>query len=554
MPDNRQGAYETIGKIFDTFAVTSKSRYVYVYDIERNMARWSENAVNYFGLTGEYIYKADQVWEAHVHPEDRATYREHLATAFSGNRVNPSFEYRARNKSGEYVACSCKGVVIKDYSGKAAFYACSLINKGIVDNTDPITGLSNHYEMYNYMHSLEREKLGYVLLLVNVIDFGDINRLYGYMFGNRMLKQMGEWLVKEVAEKGHVYRGDGTILGVCSVNMTIDDIKSLYQRMRVYVKNSMKVGNSSVSADLGGGVIACDEAGIDVHAIYTSAKYALDYSKTKKHGNLIIFHNNELEYNKKTIDLVEAVRESVLNRCSGFYLNYQPIISKTNGSLRGAEVLLRWNKEPYGDVSPSEFVPWLEQDRSFYTLGTWILDRAMKDGLEILKDHPDFFISLNLAYVQLEKSEFRTTIVELLRGNRYPGTAMCIELSNVTRDINFDYLKSQVIFLKSCGIRIALDVSDFATLDLATSLPINIIKIGTEITENVSKSPLSNYMAKAITGFAEDMSIGVCATGIGDAETEQKLKDYHIDSVQGYYYSRPVSLEDFKKLDMYKQI
>ena len=97
-------------------------------------------------------------------------------------------------------------------------------------------------------------------------------------------------------------------------------------------------------------------------------------------------------------------------------------------------------------------------------------------------------------------------------------------------------------------------MSDFATLDLATSLPINIIKIGTEITENVSKSPLSNYMAKVITGFAEDMSIGVCATGIGDAETEQKLKDYHIDSVQGYYYSRPVSLEDFKKLDMYKQI
>ncbi|MCR5655879.1 MAG: EAL domain-containing protein [Butyrivibrio sp.] len=547
------GTYDTIGKIFDTFAVTSKSRYVYVYDIEKNLAKWSENAVSYFGLPGEFVYKADQVWEAHVHPEDRATYREHLETAFSGNRVNPSFEYRARNKSGEYVACSCRGVVIKDYSGKAAFYACSLINKGIVDNTDPITGLPNHYEMYNYMHRLEFLGIRYILLLVNVIDFGDINRLYGYMFGNRMLKQMAEWLVQEVGPQGHVYRGDGTILGVCTNNMSIDDIKNLYQRMRTHVKNGLSVGNNRVSAELGGGVIELDDTSVDVHAVYTSAKYALDHSKTKKHGNLIIFHNNELEHNTSTIELVNAVRESVLDHCKGFYLNYQPIINKKTGKLTAAEVLLRWNREPYGDVAPSEFVPWLEQDRAFYTLGTWILDKAMKDGLEILKDHPDFYISLNLAYMQLEKSEFRTTIVELLRGNRYPGTAMCIELSNVTREINFDYLKSQVIFLKSCGIRIALDVSDFSTLDLATSLPLNYIKLGPEITENLSKSPLSRHMASAITGFAEDMSIGVCATGVADRETEDALGKYPVDTCQGYYYSHPVSLEDFKKLEVYNR-
>ncbi|WP_026499542.1 sensor domain-containing phosphodiesterase [Butyrivibrio sp. WCD2001] len=547
-----QGAYDAISKIYETFAVTSKSRYVYVYDIENNMARWSENAVNYFGLPGEFVYKADQVWEAHIHPEDRATYREHLHTAFEGNRVNPSFEYRARNKSGEYVACSCRGVVIKDYSGKAAFYACSLMNKGIVDNTDPITGLSNHYEMFNYMHRLEFDGVNYILLLVNVIDFGDINRLYGYMFGNRMLKSMADYLQKEAGEKAHIYRGDGTILGLCTVHMTLEEVKNLYQQMRQHVRQNMKVGTTKVSAELGGGVIVVDESGIDVHAVYTSAKYALAHSKTEKHGNLIIFHNNELEYNKSTIELVGAVRESVIDHCKGFYLNYQPILAKNDGKLAGAEVLLRWNRQPYGDVAPSEFVPWLEQDSTFYKLGIWILDKAMKDGLAILKDHPEFYLSINLAYVQLERSEFRTSIVELLKGNRYPGTALCIELSNVTSNINFDYLKSQVIFLKSCGIRIALDVTDFSTLDLATRLPINIIKLAPEITENISKSPLSRYMAEAITGFAANMNMSVCATGVGDADTELRLFKYPVDHYQGYYYSRPVSFEEFKKLPVYK--
>ncbi len=547
----KQGAYETIGKIYDTFAVTSKSRYVYVYDIEKNIARWSENAVKYFGLPGEFVYKADQVWEAHIHPEDRESYREHLDVAYSGNKVNPSFEYRARNKNGEFVACSCKGVVIKDYSGKAAFYACSLTNKGIVDSTDPITGLSNHYEMLSYMHRLENYGDKYILLLVNVIDFGDINRLYGYMFGNRILKAMAQYLQEQVGENGHVYRGEGTILGVCTRKMEIDDIKVLYQKMRQYVKRNIKVGTSSISADLGGGVIIADESGIDVHAVYTSAKYALDYSKNHKHGNLIIFHNNTLDHNKSTIELVNAVRESVIDRCKGFYLNYQPIVTRDDKSLLGAEVLLRWNREPYGDVSPGEFIPWLEQDETFYKLGIWVIDRAMKDGLEILKDHPDFYLSLNLAYMQLERSEFRTTIVELLRSNKYPGTALCIELSNATRDINFEYLKSQVIFLKSCGIRIALDVSDFATLDLATRLPVNIIKLGPGITENIVKNPLSRHMADAITGFAVNMHMGVCATGITDQDTAQGIEKYPVDQYQGFYYSKPVKLEEFKKLNVY---
>lgn len=546
-----KGNYDTISKIYDTFAVTSKSRYVYVYDIEKNISRWSENAVKYFGLPGELVYKADQVWETHIHPEDRETYREHLKVAFDGARVNPSFEYRARNKNGEYVACSCKGVVIKDFTGKAAYYACSLINRGIIDSTDPISGLSNHYEMLNYMHSLQNEQQEYILLLVNVIDFGDINRLYGYMFGNRMLKSMAEYLQREVGERGHVYRGDGTILGVCTSKMTLDDIKNLYMNMRRYVRQSIKVGTSRVSAELCGGVIVLDDAGVDVHAVYTSAKYALDHSKNRKHGNLIIFHNNEIDENTSTIDLVAAVRESVLDHCKGFYLNYQPIFSKDNGALKGAEVLLRWRREPYGDVSPSEFIPWLEQDETFYALGTWVIDKAMKDALVILKDHPDFYLSINLAYMQLERSEFRTTIMELLRGNRFPGTALCIELSNVTREINFDYLKSQVIFLKSCGIRIALDVCDFATLDLATSLPINIIKLGPEITENLSRNPLSRHMAEAITSFAKNMNMIVCATGVGDAATAEKLDSYQIDDYQGYYYARPMNLTEFKKLSVY---
>ena len=175
--------YDTINRIFDTFAVTSRSRYVYVFDMARNISRWSANAVDYFGLTGEYIYNASNVWENRIHPDDRDKYNEYINQVFTGAKVDPNNEYRAKNKNGEYVVCSCRGVVIKDYAGRPVYYACSIINKGIVDNNDPITSLPNQFEMLNYMRQLKNHKKKYIILLINFIDFGDINRRYGYAIG-----------------------------------------------------------------------------------------------------------------------------------------------------------------------------------------------------------------------------------------------------------------------------------------------------------------------------------------------------------------------------------
>ena len=147
--------------------------------MNKNISRWSPNAVDYFGLTGEYIYNASAVWESKIHPDDRDKYTEYLGLVFAGKKAEPTFEYRAKNKNGEYVVCSCRGVVIKDYAGRPVFYACSMINKGIVNNNDPITLLPNQYELLNHMRALKAQKRPYSILLINFIDFGEVNRRYG---------------------------------------------------------------------------------------------------------------------------------------------------------------------------------------------------------------------------------------------------------------------------------------------------------------------------------------------------------------------------------------
>jgi PAS domain S-box-containing protein len=542
------GTYDTINRIFDTFAVTSRSRYVYVYDLTKNISRWSANAVDYFGLTGEYVYNAASVWENRIHPDDRDKFTEYVSQVYAGKKVEPTFEYRAKNKNGEYVVCSCRGVVIKDYAGRPVFYACSMINKGIVDNNDPITLLPNQYELLNHMRHLKNRKKEYAILMINFMDFADINRRYGYMTGNNILRATAAKLMQETKDYGKTYRGEGTILAFVSDSMSLDEIKKLYGRMRAFTRDSLVVGGKKVGAEIGGGVIFAADFSIDEHSIYTSAKYALDYSKNQRHGNLIIFHNDELDNKRSSIELVDTIRNCVLDGMDGFYLEYQPIKAANDGRLVGMEVFVRWKKEPFGAVSPSEFVPWLEQDQVFYTLGNWILEKALLDALDIRRNNKDFYLSVNLAFMQLERSEFRTTLLEILRKTSYPSTGLCLQLTQGSRQLGMEHLKSQVEFLKSCGLKVGLDVADFAALDLTRHLPIDVINLSPSLTAGVTDNLTNKYMVETMTGFAHRLGIRTCFTGIEDEESALVARQYPISEVMGYYFGRPCSIEDFKKL------
>ncbi|MBO4456300.1 MAG: EAL domain-containing protein [Butyrivibrio sp.] len=541
------GAYDTINRIFDTFAVTSRSRYVYVYDMEKNISRWSPNAVDYFGLTAEYIYNAANVWENKIHPDDREKYTEYINQVYLGVKLDPNYEYRARNKNGEYVACACRGVVIKDYSGKPVFYACSIMNKGIINNNDPITLLPNQYEMLNDMRSLKTNKKTYAVLMINFIDFGDVNRRYGYMTGNSVLRALATKLSKDGATIGKAYRGEGTILGLISENIDIEPLKRLFNKIKAYIKEGPVIDGKRIGAEIGGGIIVATDFSIDEHSIYTSAKYALNYSKTQKHGNLTVFHNDRADSSKNNMALVNEVRNSVISGYDGFYLEYQPIFSVTDQQLLGMEVFVRWEKEPYGEVSPSEFIPWLEQDPVFYSLGNWILENALADALDIRKNRKDFYLSVNLAFMQLERSEFRTILLDILRRTGYPATGLCLELTKSSRQLGTEHLKSQVEFLKSCGLKVGLDASDFAAMDLVRILPIDLINLVPSMTGGMEDNITTKYMVEAVTSFAHRLNIRTCFTGIEDEDTAKLARQYPISEMMGYYFGRPCRIEEFKK-------
>ena len=156
---------ELDSRLFDGFADSSRRRYVYLCNMQTGVSRWSKNIVEDFGLPGEYFLDAMNVWGEHIHPDDREAYYKDLQEVFSGKKEQHELDYRARNKDGEYVMCTCRGHLIKGVNGEADLFMGAIENHGIMDNVDATTNLYNIYEFWKYLQRQKNEKESVTVLL-----------------------------------------------------------------------------------------------------------------------------------------------------------------------------------------------------------------------------------------------------------------------------------------------------------------------------------------------------------------------------------------------------
>lgn len=124
-------------RMFSAFSATSDTTYIYMCNLQTNVSRWSKTAVDYFGLPGEYMYDAGNVWLGFVHPDDRDTYSKDVAAVLAGRKRFHDVIYRARNRDGEYVRVLCKGVVTEGDANHPAVFAGTMTNLG---PSDTLTG------------------------------------------------------------------------------------------------------------------------------------------------------------------------------------------------------------------------------------------------------------------------------------------------------------------------------------------------------------------------------------------------------------------------------
>ena len=544
IPEDRR---KLLNSLYKSFEVVAEGTYVYLCDMKYDFSRWSKNAVDAFGLPSEFMYGAGDIWEDRIHPEDRKAYHEGIEEIFSGLSSGHDMQYRARRVNGEYNVCTCRGVVIRDLNGDPDYFAGTIRNHGVQSQIDSLTGLRNQYGFFEDLEIAINRNAPINIILIGLTKFSEINEVYGYHFGNRVLQLFARKFFEHTGNTGHVYRIDGTKFTVVSNTLSMAEIQKKYEELRAYFREDFMVDEKKIMLEVNCGALRVDRFDIDSQTVYACLNFAYGESKVHKRGDMVEFFNDLNEDNRQRLEKLHAIRASIMHGYRGFYLLYQPVVDAETEELIGAEALLRWKNDEYGIVPPDQFIPLLESDPLFPELGEWILREALFEAKRVLKSNPDFVINVNLSYTQLEKPDFVDMVLKLLNEIGYPPEHLCLEVTERCRLLDMELLKNVLTNLKARGIMIALDDfgTGFSSIGIVKELPFDLIKIDRSFVSRIEDDETERRLIEHFSSLASMFGAKVCVEGIETTGMRDILQKFNVKSFQGYYYAKPLSPKQF---------
>lgn len=540
---------EYLDELFRAFEIVAEGAYVYLCDLAYDYSRWSAEAITYFGLPGEYMVGCGKIWEAHILPEDRENYSQSIDAIFSGQVGWHDMQYRARNRDGQYVVCTCRGTVIRGSDGQPLYFAGSIRNNGLVNSVDSLTGLQNQYGLFQHLDALYSKQARANIMMIGIKRFSTINEMWGYDFGNIVIHKLVQELKQIFCNEGVLYRADGVRFVLLTRSLTMEQLAGRYETVRQHICERLEIDGYHPNLQVCGSALEIDTFDVNPQAMFSCLGYAYNLSRERGNGALQIFRNEIDETRTNLMTLINTIRRSIEHDCQGFLLYYQPIMSANTHTLSGCEALLRWRSPEYGLVPPNRFIPIIENDPAFVKLGEWILRRAMEDTKPFLTSCPAFELNVNIAYEQLKQPSFVEMVKRNLTAAAYPPENLCLEITERCRLLDISRLGAIISELRDLGVRFAID--DFGTgyssMDILNQLKFDVVKIDKVFVDNIAKGGKAVRLIGVMNELAEICGSQVCAEGVETQEQCEIVRQCGVDTIQGYYFSKPVPVDTFQR-------
>lgn len=531
-------------------AITSlaKKSYISITNLRNGVTWWSEKAMEYFGMQENYTIRGQEKSKRSLHPDDLEEFRRGFQERVAEKNMDEPWEYRVRDGS-TYNRISARAKMLKDKDGKPFVIVIRYNNYGISDEVDATTGLHTEPALDREIREFLEESGQGTLLKIGLDQFSHINVMYGAAFSDKILNCAAQELLRLLKGKGYVYRLSGAKFVISFKKVSKAELQQIYDEIVEAFENT-KVEGKKIPLKVSAGAIFMEPYMKETNAVRSRLTYALNHSRLEHHGELVIFNDEICGSDENQFELIGVIHQCATHNFEGFRMFYQPIADTKTGKIRGMEALLRWELEPYGMVSPGVFMEWLEQDPCIFDLGNWILRTALTDVQKLRKETEGFFVNVNVAAAQLERREFRSAVMNILKETGAKPEELCLELTERCRDLDIQFLRGEVDFFHSQGIKIALD--DFGTgnssLSLALELPFDELKVDMSFIRDIKQKPQNQAMVQSIVDYAKRTNTETCIEGIENKEVSDYIEQFGSTWQQGYYYSKPVPIDRFEEV------
>lgn len=428
--------------------------------------------------------------------------------------------------------------------------------------TNSETGLPNSVVMHRELESVINATPGpkaAIFLALND-SFGMLKRTFSTKIPEWVLFQTSLRILKILGDRGRVYHThEDEFLVLVEGFRDPTEVSQMVKALVDKVEKSHVMAGLTISLGVNLGVAFYPEHGRKKATLLRHADIAL--SEAVKNRVSIQFFTPELKDRMvENVELQNGILLALESQANPdqrpqFELHLHPQVEvlhwgtpQVQGRVVGAEALLRWNHPTRGPVSPAKFIPVAEETGLIIPLGQWVLHTALNHILEFQKQgFRSLSISVNFSASQFNHEDLASQVQDIVRRRGIHPGALKLEIteSGLMDDVQ-DAIR-KVKSLREAGFKILVD--DFGTgyssLAYLKELPVDVVKIDKSFVDGIPDSSSDQALTKAIITLARDLNMGVVVEGTEDRRQIDWLCQQGCSVFQGYYFSRPLPLNDF---------
>ena len=419
-------------------------------------------------------------------------------------------------------------------------------------NFDPLTGLPNRQffmeELRVELGKAKNNKHHLALIYFDLDDFKGVNDSLGHETGDQLLVQVGE-RVKNLLDDGDIIAriaGDEFLILLHNKPSDIM-LTNVGERLTKELNIPFNIGAWEVQISVSLGIAKAIDSNFNLSEFVSNADIAMYHSKTTGHGISTLFSPKMMEDSKRKLLIANAITTAIKN--NEFSISYQGKVAP-NEVIVGYEALIRWKSASLGVVSPAEFIPIAEQSGKILLITNWVLERVCHDFKNLQQLHnKDMAISVNLSVLDIRNPGLIAFIKQLFTRYSVDPALVEFEVTEYAYLENLEMANEFMNKLKELGSTIALD--DFGTgyssLSYLTQISFNTLKIDKQFVDNLGVSERNTLITKTIIEMAKQLNLQICAEGVETREQANFLIENGCQQLQGYFYSKPKSLEMLMK-------
>ena len=544
-----------------SLAVEESSDWILITDRNGNITYANKAVEKISGYARkELIGKNPRIFK--LNSSDPGLYKELWETIVSGRVFSTMM--KNRKKTGEIYEMYHTITPLKDDKGDITFFVATskdLTQQKALEERldylayfDALTGLPNRNLFLNRLEQniskVDYSKKRIAVLSIDIDRFTLINDTFGPEVGDKVLIEIGKVLSASVREGDTVARFGNDEFEIALIDVAdTNDVIFVADRIMKDLSQPMKIMDNEIEATITMGIAIFPEDGKTANDLLKNSTVARCKAQEQGRKNYC-FYTSAIDNKASEMFMMERQLVNALKNRE-FVLYYQPYVDTDTKKIAGMEALIRWKSPDHGLVPPGKFIPVLEDTGLIIDVGEWILEESFRQIKEWeQKGLPVVPVSVNLSLIQFRQKNLLETVTRLLRELAVNPDLITFEITESAFMQNIDFTISVLDEFKKMGFSLSID--DFGTgyssLSYLKRFAVDNLKIDISFIRDIATDPDTASIITAIIAMAHSLKIKTIAEGVETEEQWKFLRLLRCDTIQGYYFHKPMPAEEVEKL------